>query len=38
MSWAVSTSQGNDYDIASFTLEYRYYVPVVASEGLSRRC
>jgi len=28
MSWAVSTSQGNDYDIASFTLEYRYYVPV----------
>ena len=28
MSWAVSTSQENDYDIASFTLEYRYYVPV----------
>ena len=28
MSWAVSTSQENDYDISSFTLEYRYYVPV----------
>ncbi len=30
MTWAVSTSEDNDYDIASFTLEYRYYVPVVS--------
>ena len=28
MRWAVSTSDQNDYDIASFTVEYRYYVPV----------
>jgi len=28
MRWAVSTSEQNDYDIASFTVEYRYYVPV----------
>jgi len=28
IAWAVSTSDQNDYDIASFTLEYRYYVPV----------
>jgi hypothetical protein len=27
MTWAVSTSDENDYDIASFTLEYRYYAP-----------
>ena len=26
--WRVSTSDENDYDIASFTVEYRYYVPV----------
>jgi hypothetical protein len=29
MRWAVSTSQENDYDISTFTLEYRYYVPVL---------
>jgi hypothetical protein len=28
ITWAVSTSEENDYDIASFTLEYRYYAPV----------
>jgi hypothetical protein len=28
MSWAFSTSQGNDYDVATFTLDYRYYAPV----------
>ena len=28
ITWDVSTSQENDYDIASFTVEYRYYVPV----------
>jgi hypothetical protein len=27
LTWDVSTSDQNDYDIASFTLEYRYYVP-----------
>ena len=37
MSWAVSTSQQNDYDIASFTLG----VPVLragAVARVSRRC
>lgn len=28
VTWGVSTSDGNSYDIASFTVEYRYYVPV----------
>ncbi len=28
MTWAVSTVDLNDYDIASFTVEYRYYAPV----------
>jgi hypothetical protein len=28
ITWAVSTNQENDYDIASFTIEYRYYEPV----------
>jgi hypothetical protein len=28
MSWGVSTSEENDYDVASFTVEYRYYEPV----------
>jgi hypothetical protein len=27
IGWRVSTSDQNDYDIASFTVEYRYYVP-----------
>ena len=27
VTWGVSTSDQNDYDIASFTVEYRYYVP-----------
>ncbi len=26
--WGFSTSEGNDYDVASFTVEYRHYVPV----------
>ena len=26
--WSFSTNQENDYDVASFTVEYRYYVPV----------
>jgi flagellar hook assembly protein FlgD len=30
VTWAVSTSDQNDYDIASFTIEYRYYVPVIS--------
>ena len=28
ITWAVSTSEENDYDVASFTVEYRYYAPV----------
>jgi hypothetical protein len=27
VTWAVSTDEENDYDIASFTIEYRYFVP-----------
>ena len=39
----VSTSDENDYDIASFTVEYRHYVPVACDQRaprwtLSRRC
>ncbi len=28
VTWAVSTSDENDYDVASFTVEYRYYAPI----------
>ncbi len=28
VSWGFSTSVGDSYDIASFTVDYRYYVPV----------
>lgn len=27
VTWSVSTSEENDYDIATFTVEYRHYVP-----------
>ena len=25
--WGFSTTDGNDYDVATFTVEYRHYVP-----------
>jgi hypothetical protein len=28
MNWGFSTSMDNNYDVASFTVEYRYYAPV----------
>ena len=28
VNWSFSTSQNNNYDLASFTVEYRYYTPV----------
>ena len=29
VQWGFSTSSGNSYDVASFTIEYRSYVPEV---------
>jgi hypothetical protein len=28
LNWSFQTTSENDYDVASFTVEYRYYVPV----------